>query len=127
VHRYADNMQPGVTSREFYWSNFRAWGDATLAAAGNVPVRRYIDASATIAGTIPVRAEIAKGAARFTLVLEGPAGQRIRNLAGDALPEQYTVEERQETRVVEVLWDGLDDDGHFVSEGTYRVRGLVHE
>ncbi|MGD8239772.1 MAG: hypothetical protein PVH68_14530, partial [Armatimonadota bacterium] len=41
IHRYADNMQPGQTSREFYWSAQRAWGDARLVAEGNVPLRRY--------------------------------------------------------------------------------------
>ena len=39
MHRYADNMQPGITSREFYWSNVRAWGNAELAAKGNVTPR----------------------------------------------------------------------------------------
>jgi len=36
-------MQPGVTSREFYWTNWRAWGDAKLVAEGHVPVRPYVD------------------------------------------------------------------------------------
>ena len=39
-HRYADNMQPGKTSREFYWSARDSWGDAKLVATGNVPLRR---------------------------------------------------------------------------------------
>ena len=36
IHRYADNMQPGKTSREFYWTAVDNWGNAELADKGNV-------------------------------------------------------------------------------------------
>ena len=126
VHRYADNMQPGQTSREFYWTAQRAWGDAKLVARGNVPVRRYVDAASRLPGTVPIRLEIPKGVSRFTAVIEDAAGRRVRNLAGDFDPEDYRVGEKGDTQTVEVLWDCLDDKGKLVAEGTYRTRGLTH-
>ncbi|MBN2449510.1 MAG: hypothetical protein JXR77_03925 [Lentisphaeria bacterium] len=126
AHRYADNMQPGVTSREFFWSNWKAWGDATLRAEGNLEPRRYVDEAARLRGTIPVRVELPAGAARFTVVIETPDGRRLRNLAGDAEPENYSVAETPATRTVEVPWDGLDDRGRLVEPGQYTVRGLTH-
>ncbi len=127
THRYADNMQPGATSREFFWSAWKSWGDATLLAKGNVEPRRYISDAARIDGSIPIRVELPKSAARFTLAIEGADGSRVRNLAGDLMPEDYLVEERDTTRVVEVKWDGLDESGQLVAPGSYQVRGLYHD
>ena len=126
VHRYADNMQPGQTSREFYWTAQRAWGDARLVAEGNVPVRRYVDEAAKLPGTVPIRVEVPKAASRFTVVIEDPAGRRVRNLAGDFDPEDYRVAAGGEKQTVEVLWDCLDDHGRLVEPGEYRTRGLTH-
>ncbi len=126
VHRYADNMQPGHTSREFYWTAVRAWGDAKLLDKNDIPRRKYVDATAKLPGTVPVRVRIPAGAARFTVVIEDDAGRRVRNLAGDFDPQRYGVEVEGETRVCEVLWDCLDDNGRLVEPGTYRTRGLTH-
>lgn len=126
IHRYADNMQPGVTSREFYWTNTKAWGNAELKAAGNVAVRQYVSAEARLAGTIPVRVTIPEQAARFTVAINDEAGQRVRNLAADFVPEDYSVAVKDGNRTVEVLWDGLNDAGKLVQPGTYRAVGLTH-
>jgi hypothetical protein len=125
-HRYADNLQPGVTAREFYWKNWKLWGDATLAAKGDVPLREYTAAGERPSGTVPVRATIPRDAARFTLVVEDAEGQRVRNLAADFDPADYTVDVEGERRAVEVQWDCLDDWGRLVRAGTYSVRGLTH-
>ncbi len=151
VHRYADNMQPGKTEREFFWTARNIWGDATLAAAGNVPVRQYVSDGSRIAGTIPVQAVIPKDASRFTIVIEDQQGNRIRNLAGDCDPLDYAVNGKDDAktrtvelkwnqnasimttlaaanmRTVEVKWDGLDDKGKLVPAGDYRVRGLTQK
>ncbi|NQT85854.1 hypothetical protein HQ560_03760, partial [bacterium] len=126
AHRYADNLQPGVTAREFYWQNWRLWGDAALTAKGNVPVRQYTATGDRLPGTVSVRAAIPKDAARFTLVVEDAEGNRVRNLAADFDPAEYTVDVKGEQRIVEVQWDCLDDWGRLVGQGTYSVRGLTH-
>ncbi|MCX5660951.1 MAG: hypothetical protein NTW19_14695, partial [Planctomycetota bacterium] len=130
IHRYADNMQPGMTSREFYFTNFKAWGSAELFPAGHVPVREYVGDSDRLAGTIPVVATIPKASARFTLVIEDESGKRVRNLIGDGDPNDYAAaggKPAGETRQVTVMWDGLDDKGKPVSPGKYRMRGLTHK
>lgn len=139
IHRYADNMQPGFTSREFYWTNRKAWGDARLVDRNNVPKRPYVSGRAKLEGTIPLRIELPTEAARFSLVIEDPEGNRLRNMA-DLDPVDYTIKTQDETRIVEVPWDGLKDSkwvsegrktvskpGDLVDPGTYRVRGLYHE
>ncbi len=127
IHRYADNMQAGVTSREFYWTNTRAWGNAELMSVGNVPVRQYISSEDKIPGTVPVRVTIPAKAARFTIVIDAEDGRRVRNLGGDLVPEDYTVSVKKDKRVVEVLWDCLDDKGKPVTAGTYKITGLSHD
>ncbi len=125
VHRYADNMQPGHTSREFFWTAVKAWGDATLVAKGGVPTRQYASAADRLQGTVPVRVAIPKDAARFTVVIEDAEGRRARNLAGDFDPADYTVEMQGDRRIVEVAWDCLDDWGRLAKPGTYKTRGLT--
>jgi hypothetical protein len=39
MHRYADHMQPGMTSRGFYWTAKNAWGnvvDVVVVAKGQL-------------------------------------------------------------------------------------------
>jgi hypothetical protein len=126
MHRYADNMQPGVTSREFYWTNTKAWGTVELMATGNLPIRQYVAEGVRLPGTIPVRVIIPATAARFTVAINDAQGKRVRNLAGDSDPENYSVAVDGDRRTVEVLWDGLDDRGRLVAPGTYRIVGLTH-
>ncbi|NQT51724.1 hypothetical protein HQ576_06730 [bacterium] len=125
IHRYADNMQPGHTSREFYWTAVRAWGDAKLMAKGGVPARQYTSEAAKLPGTVPIRAAIPRDAARFTLAINDAQGRRVRNLAADFAPDDYTVKLEGDTRAVEVMWDCLDDWNKLVTPGTYRVVGLT--
>ncbi|MCX7048942.1 MAG: hypothetical protein NTX50_26080 [Candidatus Sumerlaeota bacterium] len=128
VHRYADNMQPGATSREFFWSAKKDWGDAKLVAQGKVPMRQYVSDDGRIEGTVPVRAAIPKDAARFTVVLEDAGGKRVRTLAADCDPADYAVQGQDQgaSRTVEVKWDCLNDFGRLATPGEYRVRGLTH-
>ncbi|MFW5923191.1 MAG: hypothetical protein ACOCSQ_02280 [Planctomycetota bacterium] len=139
VHRYADNMQPDFTSREFYWTNKSAWGNARLVGDNDIEKRRYISGQARLEGTIPIRLELPKDAARFSLVIEDENGERIRNM-GDLDPVEYTVKTDGDTRIVEVPWNGLRDDrwvaegrktiskpGKMVEPGTYTTRGLYHD
>lgn len=126
VHRYADNLQPGQTSREFFWSATKSWGDAILLSKGQVEPRRYVSDERRVEGLFKFRAELPKTAARMTFVVEDEKGRRVRNLAGDLLPEDYTVVETDKTRTVEVGWDGLDDAGNMVRSGRYHARGLAH-
>jgi len=128
IHRYADNLQPGKTSREFFWTALDAWGDVRLADKGNVPVREYISDSGRIEGTVAIRATLPADAARFTLVLDDDQGRRVRTVAADCDPADYAVNGAAAgaTREVEVKWDALDDHGRLVKPGTYTVRGLTH-
>jgi hypothetical protein len=139
IHRYADNMQKGETSREFYWTAKRAWGDATLVAEGNVPVRRYVVAGAKVEGTVPIRFDLPRDAARFSIVIDDANGKRIRSMGG-LDPADYTTAFNGDTVTVEVAWDGLTDEmyqgdhvagytgaGTLVDTGTYTVRGIYHK
>ncbi len=130
VHRYADNMQPGKTSREFYWTATDAWGDLKLMDKGAVAVREYVSDVGRIDGTVPVRVKVPAAAARFTVVLDDEQGKRVRSLAADCDPADYAVKGRAAagaTREVEVSWDCLDDRGKLVTPGSYRVQGLTHD
>ena len=73
IHRYADNMQPGVTSREFFWTERDAWGDMKLVAAGNVEPAPYVDDSQRLAGTVPIRLGLPKRR-RFTVAINDARG-----------------------------------------------------
>ena len=129
VHRYADNMQAGKTSREFYWTAVDSWGNITLSGKGNIPLREYVVDTDKIAGTVPVRAVIPKDAARFTVVIEDRDGKRIRTLAADRDPVDYAVKgtEKDGMQPVEVRWDCLNDFGKLIEPGTYKVRGMTHK
>ncbi|MDB6168461.1 MAG: hypothetical protein JWM88_1325, partial [Verrucomicrobia bacterium] len=125
THRYADNLQPGATSREFFWTATRAWGDAKLVPEGHVPVRGYAVAKPDLAGTIPVDVAVSARAERLTVVIENEQGVRIRNLLGDAPVADQKVFGLNDRTFVHVSWDGLDDAGRLVPVGTYQVRGLT--
>ncbi len=125
THRYADNLQPGATSREFFWTATRAWGDAKLVPQGHVPVREYAVAKASLPGTIPLKLSVPEKATHVTVVIENEQGGRVRNLLGDADPAEYGSAIQDGRRRLEVLWDGLDDTGKLVPVGTYAVRGLT--
>lgn len=125
MHRYADNMQPGVTSREFYWTARNAWGDLTTVVASIKEPRKYVDGSLKPQGTIPVRVEVPTGAATFTLVIDDATGWRVRNLAGGCGVADFAVAKQGDQTTVEVMWDGLDEQGKLAPPGIYKVRGLT--
>ncbi|MEX0777493.1 MAG: sugar-binding protein [Phycisphaeraceae bacterium] len=126
AHRYADNMQPGATSREFYWQNTDAWGDVKLLNSGRIAARAYVAEDDRLQGTIPLRVDVPVDSRRFTLAIEDEHGRRTRNLGGDLIPEDYTINVTGDVRGVEIPWDGTDDEGRLVSPGVYRLIGLTH-
>jgi hypothetical protein len=130
VHRYADNMQPGQTSREFFWTAVNSWGDMKLVDKGNLPVRQYVDEEAKIHGSVPVRVTVPKTAARFTVAINDASGKRIRNLGGDLLVDDYLDPAAKPAadggKTVVVDWDCLDDRGRLANEGKYNVVALSH-
>ncbi len=123
VHRYIDNMQPGKTSREFYWTAFDSWGDVTL-ASGSVEPRKYVEGSLKPQGTIPLRMKVPADAKFFTIAINSPDGKRLRNVAGGYRVEDFTVETADGMNTVEVMWDGLTEDGNLVKAGEYQLVGL---
>lgn len=130
VHRYADNMQPGKTSREFFWSAKSVWGDAKLVDKGPAEPRKYVTDEKRVEGSIPVAFAVPKSAAEFTVVVEDGKGNRVRNLGGGLSVEDYEVKDAAAaagTRKVQVCWDGLDEKGGMVPPGAYTVRGLTQE
>ena len=126
-HRYADNMQPGATEREFFWTAQKVWGDVELAAAGNLPLRQYRAAGMAVEGAVPVKLVIPKQAKRFTVVIENDQGQRVRNLLADRDPADFATASNAGAVAVQLGWDGADDAGQAVKPGNYQVRGLWHE
>lgn len=131
VHRYADNMQPGATSREFFWTATNTWGDMQLVEKGQLTPRQYVDEELKLRGTVPIRLTLPKSAARFTVAIDDAAGTRVRNLGGDLLPDDYVDPKAPAAadgaRPVVVHWDCLDDKGRLVPPGQYKVRGLAHD
>ena len=121
IHRYADLLAKGQTSREFFWTAENAWGPVILEKAGNLKLERtevaasqaYLqktDGPAALAYDLP-------GDGFVTLVIEDANGRRVRNLVGMA--------PRAKGRQTD-FWDGLDEQGNLAAPGTYRWRGLFH-
>jgi hypothetical protein len=121
VHRYADNLAEGATSREFFWTAKDAWGPVWLEPAGRLTLpppawRKALEPEPAqgpveIAYTLPADA-------RVTLAIDDAGGRRVRNLV-PALP-------RGKGANVE-RWDGLDDDGKAVPPGDYVFKGIHHQ
>ncbi len=125
MHRYADNMQPGATSREFYWTAKNSWGDLTTVAESIQAPRKYVEGSLLPQGMIAIRDKVPATAATFTVVIDDLQGNRVRNLAGGFGVADLTVAKDGGQAVVEVMWDGLDEQGALVPPGKYKVHGLT--
>jgi sugar lactone lactonase YvrE len=125
MHRYADNMQPGITSRERFWDGKNIWGDLTTVAASVKAPRKYVEGSLKPQGTIPVRVQVPAAAKTFTVAINDRDGRRVRNLAGGYAVSDFSVARDGDQATVEVMWDGLDEVGKLVAPGAYTVRGLT--
>lgn len=119
VNRFADNVQAGETTRQFFWSAQKIWGEATLVDKPPAEARVYrLQAEEKSANVgVPIRLVIPSGATSLTVVIENESGQRIRNLVADHPVSAPSTE---------VYWDGLSDEGKPVMPGSFRARGLTH-
>lgn len=123
VHRYADNLAPGATSREFFWTAREAWGPVFLDAKGklNLPEPAFMKAARAgdepLQGPIAIAYKLPKDA-RVTLAIDDAKGTRIRNLVAAAPRKKGANVER---------WDGLDDNGKLAAPGAYKFTALYHD
>jgi len=122
VHRYADLLQEGHTSREFFWTAEKAWGTVKLEPEGNLdlPEPEVVGIDAFLQKTQgPVALKYTMPFDGFvTLVIEDEHGIRVKNLVGMA--------PRSKGEQVD-YWDGTDENGRLVAPGRYRWRGLLHQ
>jgi len=122
IHRYADFLAEGHTSREFFWTAEDAWGTVKLEPKGrlSLPQPDYGDTTAFLQkGDGPVEIRYQMPFDGFTtIVVEDKDGRRVRNLVGMAPREKGQQVER---------WDGLDEKGNIAKPGSYTWRGLVHQ
>ena len=120
--RYADNLAPGASSREFFWTSYNNWGPVFLEPKGHLhlptpawmtktPQSRVEQAPIPIAYSLPVDS-------LATLAIDDDYGNRVRNLVAAA--------PRKKGHRVE-YWDGLDDAGIPVPPGTYHFKVLYHD
>ena len=121
IHRYADNLAEGQTSREFFWTARDAWGPVILEQAGKLklpaPAWELAIAGEQAEGPVKIGYALAKDQ-RVTLAIDDAQGRRVRNLLPAA--------ERKAGANTE-LWDCLDDAGMLVAPGSYTVKGLSHD
>ncbi|MDQ2731171.1 MAG: hypothetical protein M3Y56_05895, partial [Armatimonadota bacterium] len=121
--RYADNLMPGKSSREFFWQAVNDWGPVTLEPQGHLhlPTPDYmtkaLHPAAEAQGPIALRYNLPRDG-RVSLVIDDANGNRIRNLV-PALPRNKGVNVEH--------WDGLDDAGKSVPPGDYVYRVLYHD
>ena len=122
-HAYIDNMQPGVTEREFFWNATHAWGEARL-LSGSVPhVRQYSPQPTLPQGTIEVRARVPANREFCTVAIDDASGRRVRNLAGGVRTADCAAPGGAPGEVL-LKWDGLDDAGRPVAPGRYILKTL---
>lgn len=126
-HRYADNLQPGESRLIFFYDAVEVWGDVTLVEKGNVERRIYQPEIERLRGPIEFDVRIPESAERFTVVINDADGTRVRNLIADVSPADYAVGQQEGDYKVRLQWDGRDDHGQPVAQGSYQVRGLWHE
>ncbi len=105
-----------------------AWGECVLEPQGNLPQSTpQEEVAERLQGVVPITVEVPRSAKTFTIAIDDAAGKRVRNLIEDTPVKQYQISQEGDSCTVEVMWDGLDDDGNPVEPGTYRVKGLSHE
>jgi hypothetical protein len=123
IHRYADLLKEGQSSREFFWYAENAWAPVILEPKGhlNLPAPDYAaraeaylqktEGPVKLAYTMPFDGFV-------TLVVEDEQGRRVKNLIGMAPRSKGP---RTDS------WDCTDENGKHVAPGTYRFRGLQHQ
>ena len=122
IHRYADLLAEGKSSREFFWTAVDSWGPVKLEPTGHLNLPKVVPAGSAAylqqtAGPVALKYQMPfDGFA--TIVIEDAQGRRVRNLIGMA----------PRTKGAQVdYWDGLDEQGRLALPGTYHWRGLVHQ
>jgi len=122
IHRYADFLQEGKSSREFFWTAENDWGTVKLEPKGNLqlPKPDYENASNFSQKTQgPVALKYTMPFDGFaTIVIENEKGIRVKNVIGMA--------PRNKGKQVD-YWDGTDEEGKLVPPGKYSWRGLYHQ
>ena len=121
IHRYADLLMPGKSSREFFWTAENDWGPVTLEPKGNLKLPKVEHAASA------EYVQQTQGPVEFTytmphdgfatLVVDDERGRRVKNVIGMAPRSKGQQTDR---------WDGTDDTGKLMPPGTYRMRGLLH-
>lgn len=125
VHRYADNLADGASSREFFWTAHNNWGAVMLEPKGDLKLPepqwqaalRKEAAAQELQGPVAISYELPADA-RVTLVVDDAQGKRVRNLV-PALPRKRGVNTDK--------WDGRDDSGQAVAPGSYSYKGIYHD
>jgi len=87
VHRYADNLAEGQTSREFFWTARDAWGPVWLEPQGKLslptPPWEKAVAAERPEGPVKIAYTLPKDQ-RVTLAIDDAGGRRVRNLLAAA-------------------------------------------
>ncbi len=125
-HRLTDLLSPEMPQREFFWTNYNAWGRVQFLDHGKLEpspslqqlsdVERLQRLRYSTNGPVLMRYRMPLNGS-VTLVVEKPDGTRVRNLMSNYPRRRGLVVDR---------WDGTDDNGRLVPPGEYRVRGLYH-
>ncbi len=121
IHRYADNLADGTTSREFFWTAHNSWGQVILEDKGRLtlPPQPWDNppGAEKMEGPVAIGYDLPKDS-RVTIAIDDQNGKRIRNLLPSA--------ERKAGNNSD-LWDCLDDDGNIVPPGKYSAKILTHD
>lgn len=138
VHRYADNMLQGITSREFYWNNINAWGYATLTDQNHIPLRQYQGSTSRLHGNVPITYTLPATAQTISIAINDAQGNRVRNIGGLRIAD-YTLKKNGQTVDVSIPWDAMTDrhwsgnhrEGYqglrnLVASGDYTIKALYH-
>lgn len=130
---YKDNLQTGSYERDFFWTAYKSWGNVELVAENDIETRNYVkDVVAPMSGYFNVDLEVDKNAKFLTVTIDDKEGHRVRNLIAELeidpeMGSAYIVEEKENTKIVRVQWDGRNNTGGKVEPGTYYFNGITHE
>jgi len=125
VHRYADNVAEGTSSREFFWTAINSWGPVILEPEGQLKLAELPYEIAfekarlgdVLQGPVDINYDLPTDA-QVTLAIDDRDGNRVRNLVASQLRKSGKNTEK---------WDGLNDDSKPVAPGEYGFKLLYHE